>query len=58
MHRELANTINDESYRKLVRTFYPMVLEDTLVGPFFVEKLGDDIKSDILEEHLILISQF
>jgi len=35
-----------------------MVLKDALVGPFFVEKLGDDINSDIWEEHLVLISQF
>ena len=58
MQRKLANTISDETIEKLVRTFYPMVLEDALVGPFFVEKLGADIKSDIWEEHLVLISQF
>ena len=58
MQTELANTINDENIEKLVRTFYPMVLKDALVGPFFVEKLGDDISSDIWEEHLVLISQF
>ena len=58
MQTELENTINDENIEKLVRTFYPMVLKDALVGPFFVEKLGDDISSDIWEEHLVLISQF
>lgn len=58
MQIELANTINDENIEKLVRTFYPMVLKDTLVGPFFVEKLGDDINSEVWEEHLVLISQF
>ena len=58
MQIELANTINDENIEKLVRIFYPMVLEDALVGPFFVEKLGDDIHSDVWEEHLVLISHF
>lgn len=58
MQTELANTINDENIEKLVRIFYPMVLEDALVGPFFVEKLGDDIHSEVWEEHLILISHF
>ncbi|MEA1879027.1 MAG: group III truncated hemoglobin [Campylobacterota bacterium] len=58
MKTELYNTINDESIEKLVRTFYPTVLKDALVGPFFIEKLGDDIKSDVWEEHLVLISQF
>ena len=58
MQIELANTISDENIEKLVRTFYPMVLADALVGPFFVEKLGDDINSDVWEEHLVLISHF
>ena len=56
--QELENTINHENIEKLVRTFYPTVLEDALVGPFFVEKLGDDINSNVWEEHLVLISQF
>lgn len=43
MQTVLANTINKESIGQLVRTFYPMVLKDPLVGPFFIEKLGDDI---------------
>lgn len=56
--QELENTINHENIEKLVRTFYPTVLRDALVGPFFVDKLGDDINSDVWEEHLVLISQF
>ncbi|WP_295421321.1 group III truncated hemoglobin [Sulfurovum sp.] len=58
MQTELANTINDENIEILVRTFYPMVLDDALVGPFFIEKLGDDIHSEAWEEHLVLLSQF
>ena len=58
MQIEQANTINDENIERLVRTFYPKVLKDALVGPFFVEKLGDDITSDVWEEHLVLLSQF
>ena len=41
-----------------MRTFYPCVLEDKLVGPFFIEKLGSDISSLDWEEHLVLLSQF
>lgn len=55
---ELETTINDENIEKLVRTFYPSVLEDEIVGPFFIEKLGADITSDTWEEHLVLLSQF
>ena len=58
MQIEQENTINDENIERLVRTFYPKVLKDPLVGPFFVEKLGDDIKSDVWEEHLVILSQF
>ncbi len=55
---ELENTINDENIERLVRTFYPSVLEDKIVGPFFIEKLGSDISSAKWEEHLVLLSQF
>ena len=55
---ELENTINDENIERLVRTFYPSVLEDEIVGPFFIEKLGSDISSAKWEEHLVLLSQF
>ncbi|WP_373033698.1 group III truncated hemoglobin [Sulfurovum sp.] len=55
---ELENTINDENIERLVRTFYPSVLEDEMVGPFFIEKLGSDISSAKWEEHLVLLSQF
>ena len=55
---ELEITINDENIEKLVRTFYPSVLEDDIVGPFFIEKLGADISSNTWEEHLVLLSQF
>jgi len=58
MQEELVNTVSEETIEKLVRTFYPMVLEDPLVGPFFVEKLGDDIDSEVWEEHLVRITHF
>jgi len=54
----LENTINDENIERLVRTFYPTVLEDDIVGPFFIEKLGSDISSSEWEEHLVLLTQF
>lgn len=58
MPRELENTINDENIERLVRIFYPTVIADELVGPFFIEKLGSDISSSQWEEHLLLLSQF
>jgi len=53
-----AKSIDDENIELLVRTFYPEVIADELIGPFFIEKLGDDIKSDAWEEHLVLLTQF
>jgi len=58
MKETLEDTISQRSIERMVKTFYPMVLEDDLVGPFFVEKLGSDITSDVWEEHLVLISHF
>jgi len=58
MKKELENTINTETIEKMVRTFYPMILKDDLVGPFFIDRLGDDITSNVWEEHLILLSNF
>jgi len=55
---ERAKSIDDENIEKLVRTFYPEVIEDEMIGPFFIEKLGNDINSDIWEEHLVLLTQF
>ncbi|MCF6243654.1 MAG: group III truncated hemoglobin [Sulfurovum sp.] len=54
----LAKSIDDENIEKLVRTFYPEVIKDEMIGPFFIEKLGNDIKSDTWEEHLVLLTQF
>ncbi len=52
------NTINQESIAVLVKTFYPTILADKIVSPFFIEKLGDDINSPIWQEHLELLSNF
>jgi len=52
------NTINEENIEILVRTFYPQVLKDPILAPFFIEKLGDDIKSEMWEEHLLLLTEF
>ncbi len=54
----LENSINRENIERLVRLFYPMILKDETVGPFFIEKLGADIGSDVWQEHLLLISDF
>ena len=54
----LFTAINEENIEILVRTFYPEVLKDTLLAPYFIAKLGDDIHSDEWEEHLVLLTEF
>jgi len=58
MSQELQKSINEENIEILVRTFYSQVLEDTILAPFFIEKLGDDLQSKEWEEHLLLLTEF
>lgn len=58
MSQELQKSINEENIEILVRTFYAQVLEDTLLAPFFIEKLGDNPQSKAWEEHLLLLTEF
>lgn len=58
MSNELLKSINEENIEILVRTFYANVLKDTILAPFFIEKLGDNLQSDAWEEHLLLLTDF
>lgn len=58
MGNKLFKSINEENIEILVRTFYKQVLEDRLLAPFFIEKLGDDLHSQEWEEHLLLLTEF
>ncbi len=51
-------TINRENIQKMVDSFYPKVLKDEIVGPFFIQKLGSDINSKEWQEHLKLLGDF
>jgi len=42
----------------MVIRFYTKVLEDEVVGPFFIEKLGDDLSSATWGEHLDILTEF
>lgn len=58
MNQELHKSINEENIEILVRTFYTQVLEDKLLAPFFIEKLGDNLQNPEWEEHLLLLTEF
>ncbi|MCF6205499.1 MAG: group III truncated hemoglobin [Sulfurovum sp.] len=52
------SVITRDNIARMVNLFYIRVLKDDEVGPFFVEKLGDDIKSEIWQSHLELLTNF
>ena len=53
-----ARIINTETIETMVMTFYTKVLQDGTVGPFFIEKLGDDMQSETWREHLKILVDF
>lgn len=54
LHKE----ITQKNINLLVNKFYTKVLKNEIVSPFFIEKLGSDMKSEIWQKHLVLISDF
>jgi len=55
---ELEQTVNKEIVQRMVNEFYAKVIKDSLVGPFFTDRFGDDIESKVWKEHLILLGQY
>ncbi len=54
----MYNEITKESIKQLVDSFYPKIIQDPTVGPYFVERLGSDINSKVWQEHLKLLTNF
>jgi len=50
--------ITKENLRKMVVLFYTKILKDDVVGPFFIERLGDDLTSEKWGAHLDLLTNF
>ena len=53
-----SNEITKENINKLVITFYTKVLKNEKISPFFIEKLGPDMKSEIWQKHITLLTDF
>ncbi|MDQ7046159.1 MAG: group III truncated hemoglobin [Sulfurovum sp.] len=53
-----ADKITKENIRTLVMSFYAKIINDDVVGPFFIAKLGEDIKSEVWQTHLEVIIGF
>jgi hemoglobin len=50
--------ITHENIRKFVMDFYAKLINDDIVGPFFIAKLGEDISSELWQTHLETIVGF
>ena len=53
-----SNEITKENINKLVITFYTKVMKNEKISPFFIEKLGPDMKSEIWQKHITLLTDF
>ncbi len=54
----LQNEITKENLHTMVVKFYTVVLKDETVGPFFIEKLGDNLGTFLWETHIELLTNF
>jgi len=53
-----ADTINRTHIETMVLRFYGKILDDELVAPFFIAKLGDDMQNDYWQPHIELLINF
>lgn len=54
----LYDSVDRPGVEQLVRTFYARLLEDEVVGPIFIRKLGANMRSDKWFEHFNLLDRF
>ena len=54
----LENKITKENIETMVMNFYGVVLKDDLVGPYFLEELGDDMDNKYWKPHLKKLIDF
>jgi len=50
--------VTKENLHKMVILFYTKILKDDIVGPYFIEKLGDDIDNEKWIPHIELLTNF
>lgn len=55
---KLSEVVDRESVGRLVRAFYAKILQDDVVGPYFLQALGPDMKSFKWLEHLHTLDKF
>lgn len=54
----LNKTITEENIKIFVITFYTKIMKNEIVGPFFIEILGDDMENKKWQEHIEVLCEF
>ncbi|WP_415396114.1 group III truncated hemoglobin [Sulfurimonas sp. CS5] len=54
----LTNEITKKNLNKMVVRFYAKIINDDVVGPFFIEKLGDNLNNNLWKPHIELLTNF
>ncbi len=54
----LCSEVTKENINKMVVRFYAAVIKDDIVGPFFIQKLGDNMNTYLWKTHLELLTNF
>jgi hemoglobin len=54
----LISEITKENLNKMVIRFYAKIINDDTVGPFFIEKLGDNLNNELWKPHIELLTNF
>ncbi len=55
---ELQSKITRENLTVLMTLFYDKAIKDTILGPYFIHELGDDMQSEEWVEHIDLLADF
>ncbi|MDF1875773.1 group III truncated hemoglobin [Sulfurimonas sp. SAG-AH-194-I05] len=51
-------TVNRENIEIMVRDFYTIILKDDILGPYFINALGDDVTKGKWPEHFHTLDSF
>lgn len=55
---ELQDNITRENIKHLMHLFYTRAMNDKVLGPFFINELGNDIENQDWQEHIELLADF
>lgn len=54
----IHSEVTKENLNTLVLKFYAKVIKDDLIGPIFIDVLGEDLKKEEWRAHIVLLTDF